>query len=162
MMTTNITPEQETKDLLNKMNEPFEHKNYFFKVHGRPVGKLLLKMIRIVGWNEIRPALSELLKIEKNLKDGNITDTEVLEELEKNKELQNAVVSELLMKRMEDYFDEYIAFMDYSTDGGATYSPFVVKGMVQVEDLLADPVFLQRVALAMFKACAFFTLQSQK
>lgn len=162
MITTNVTHEQETKDLLDKMNEPFEYKNYFFKVHGRPIGKHLLKMIRIVGMSEIKPYVSEIVKIEKNLKDEEINDIKVLEELQRNKELQNALVSELLMKKMEDNFDDYLSFIDYSADGGQTYSPFVVKGIVQIEDLLADPIFLQNIALVLFKACAFFTMQSRK
>ena len=91
-----------------------------------------------------------------------INDIKVLEELQRNKELQNALVSELLMKKMEDNFDDYLSFIDYSADGGQTYSPFVVKGIVQIEDLLADPIFLQNIALVLFKACAFFTMQSRK
>ena len=92
----------------------------------------------------------------------NTTDENDLQELARNKELQVALTSQVLLENMEKNYNTYLSFIEISVDGGNNYKPIMINGILQNSDIENDIMLMSKISLLLYMTAGFFIANCRK
>lgn len=143
--------ENPKKDLLtleNVFNEEMQIGKYKFKLK-RLKGKALFKLVNTFGFANS----SSIIKLKDNNGEVNVKDL-TNKEYGKDYEIDTDTLNEIFDK-FGDNFDLAMESLEFSMNGGK-YSPLVVNGLYQVEEVETNIAIMYRLLFFVYKAIMLF------
>ena len=141
------------KQSIEELIKPFEYNNVWYRCVPNIKGKQLLTLTRITNLFETKEMIQQAT---------NTTDENDLQELARNKELQVALTSQVLLENMEKNYNTYLSFIEISVDGGNNYKPIMINGILQNSDIENDIMLMSKISLLLYMTAGFFIANCRK
>lgn len=141
------------KKSIEDIIKPFEYNNVWYRCTKNIKGKQLLTLTRITNFFDIRDIIQQATNT------NNEKDMQVLAQ---NEELQTALISQFLLENMEKNYDSYLSFIEISVDGGNSYKPIMINGILQNSDIENDIMLMSKISLLLYMTAGFFIANCRK